>query len=71
MIVVVLTFLKHNGLCGQVIGSCQWCSQSIMCTNFCICSTSFVCMLREGMDVTNLLFSRLIVKSSNDCESVS
>ena len=34
VVVVVLIFLKHNGLCGQTINSSQLCSQSVSCTNF-------------------------------------
>ena len=33
VVVVVLIFLKHNGLCGQVISSSQLCSQAV-CVHF-------------------------------------
>ena len=45
VVVVVLIFLKHNGLCGYTITSSQLCSQSISCTNFRARVTSFACML--------------------------
>ena len=34
VVAVVLIFLKHNGLSGQVISSSQLCSGSIPCMNF-------------------------------------
>ena len=49
VVVVVLIFLKHNGLCGQAISSSQLCSQSIPCTNFRARVTPFVCTLRARL----------------------
>ena len=43
--VVVHIFLKHNGLCGQVISSSQLCSQSTSCTHFRARVTPFACTL--------------------------
>ena len=34
MVVAVLIFLKHNGLCGWAVSSFQLRSHSITCTNF-------------------------------------
>ena len=45
MVVAVLIFLKHNGLCGQAISSSQLCYQSISFTDFCACVLSLVCTL--------------------------
>ena len=44
--VVVLIFLKHNGLCGQAISGFQLCSQSIPRTNFRARVTPFAYTLR-------------------------
>ena len=42
---VVFIFLKHKGLCRQVINSSQLCSQSIPCTNFHAHVTPFACLV--------------------------
>ena len=46
VVVVVLIFLKHDGLCGQEISSFQLCSQSIPFTNFHARVMPFACTLR-------------------------
>ena len=43
VIMVILIFLKHNGLCQQAISSSQLCSQSILCTHFRACVMLFAC----------------------------
>ena len=45
MVVVVLIFLKHNGLYGKVRTSSQLSSQSILCMNFCACVRLFLSRL--------------------------
>ena len=47
VVVVVLIFLQHNGLCGRFADSNYFCTEEpITCTNFCVRATSFACTLR-------------------------
>ena len=47
VVVVVFIFLKHNGLFGRLADSNYfYTEESILCTNFCVHVTPFVCMLR-------------------------
>ena len=45
VVVVVLIFLKHDGLCGQMISSSHLCSESILCMNFCAHVMRLACKL--------------------------
>ena len=52
VVVVVVIFLKHNDLCGQVVSSSQLCSQSILCKVVCMhvmCTVLTVHAVCEGL----------------------
>ena len=46
VVVVVLIFLKQNGLCGRLADSNYFYTKELItCTNFCVCQMLFVCTL--------------------------
>ena len=49
VVVVVLIFLKHNGVSGWAISSCQFCLQSILCKNFYARVTPFAYTIRARL----------------------
>ena len=50
VLVVVFIFFKHNGLYGRLADSNYfYTKESILCTNFCACTTLFVCTLHAWL----------------------